>query len=464
MRRRGTRVAGPALAFVLVLVVSACAGDDPPDRAATASIRIVNQNLLHGTACPADSDRCDLPGRAGLFVRQLERARCPEIVAIEEANTTTERALRTHLPGTCKYRMIYDGDPSQDRELFLTTLRVGASERLRLAGPLRTAYRISLGSEAGPVEVIATHLASSSDDRPCDSSTCPRPCRATDSINTCQARQIVETLREDPPSARTITIVTGDLNATPTEPTIRALTDAGLIDTHLAVGNAECDPVTGAECTSGRIDDALTDLTNPQSRQTERIDYVFVRPSPRCRIGKPTGVFAAAGGPTRGDGLVFPADHSAVEATLRCRTTAADRAAPIRPRTTASTRPADASANPAVADAVTAAFTNLFAPNPDPDAQLSTLENAAALRESFIARKQAVGPLADRTAVRIDSFDRATPDAVDVTFSILLDGNVVLDALPGRAVRVDGRWLVSTETYCQVATLGVDTIPEACTR
>ena len=64
--------------------------------------------------------------------------------------------------------------------------------------------------------------------------------------------------------------------------------------------------------------------------------------------------------------------------------------------------------------------------------------------------------------MRIDSFDRATADTVDVTFSILLNGAVVLDALPGQAKLVDGKWLVTTKTYCQVATLGVDTIPEAC--
>lgn len=111
---------------------------------------------------------------------------------------------------------------------------------------------------------------------------------------------------------------------------------------------------------------------------------------------------------------------------------------------------------------MTAAFEGLFAPNPDADAQLANLEGGAALRDSFIARKQEVGALADRTSVRIDSFDGATDDTVDVTFSILIDGAAVLDALPGQAKRIDGRWLVSTASYCQVATLGVQTIPEGC--
>jgi endonuclease/exonuclease/phosphatase family metal-dependent hydrolase len=461
------------LVAVLVLVTAACSsgssseseggsGGDSGGGTTTATIRVVNQNLLHGTACPADSNRCDLPGRVALFLRQLSRAKCPEVVAIEEGNRRTVTELRKGL-GACDYHLVYDDDPGQDREIVLTTLRVGASERLRLPGPLRTAYRVSLGSDAGPVDLIATHLASSSDDRPCDASTCPTPCTASDSLNTCQARQIVTTSREDPSGTRAITLLAGDLNAKPDEPTIAALTEARLVDTHLAIGNAECDPATGAQCTSGRVDDSLVDMTNPQSEQSERIDYVFLRPIARCRVVRPTGVFAAAGGPMRGDRLVFPADHSAVEASIRCRTTAADRNAPIRPHVTPSTsRPPGTKVTPAVKAGVTAAFDGLFAPNPDPDAQLSHLENGAALRDSFLARRAQVGELANQTSVRIDSFDRATAGAVDVTFSILISGAVVLDALPGQAKLVDGTWFVTTKTYCQVATLGVDTIPEPC--
>ncbi len=454
------------LVVAMTLVVAACSsggGNDASGAATVGTVRVVNQNLLHGTACPAGSNRCDLPGRVALFLRQLERARCPEIVAIEEGNDRTVTELRRGLD-RCGYELVYDDtDQSQDREIVLTTLRVRGSERLRLAGPLRTAYRVRLGSDVGPVDLVATHLASSSDDRPCDRSTCPPPCRVTDSVNTCQARQIVQTLAEDPPSARTVTIVTGDLNAEPDEPTIAALTDAGLVDTHLVIGNAECDPATGAECTSGRVDDSLVDMTNPASKQTERIDYVFLRPIERCTIVRPTGVFAAAGGPTRGDALVFPADHSAVEATVRCRTTAADRKEAAGRLGAVSTTTAPAAEVPqATKDAVTAAFTGLFAPNPDADAQLSHLENGAALKESFLARKAQVGELANKTSVRIDSFDGATDDTVDVTFSLLIDGAVVLDALPGQAKLVDDRWLVATQSYCQVATLGVTDIPEAC--
>ena len=206
-------------------------------------------------------------------------------------------------------------------------------------------------------------------------------------------------------------------------------------------------------------------MKNARSKQSERIDYVFFVPTARCRIVTPTGVFAAKGGPVTNalDNLVFPADHNAVIATIRCHTTKADlsRSNSVR-STTTTTAPAGLLA-PATVGSVLTAFRTLFEPNPNPDAQLATLENGAALRDSFLARKQQVGDLANRTSVRLDSLRRgATPDIVDVTFSIMIDGNVVLDALPGQARLVGGHWLVTTKTYCQVATLGIDTVPEAC--
>jgi endonuclease/exonuclease/phosphatase family metal-dependent hydrolase len=462
MRRTG----GAVLAIVLAIASSGwgdAAGAAGGDGAKTATVRVVNQNLLHGTACAPTSNRCDLPARVALFLRQLARAKCPTIVAIEEGNATTERQLRRRLPGRCRYRIVSDkNDQSQDREIVLTTGRVLGRERRRLAGPLRTAYWVRIGTAAGPVDLVATHLASGSDDRPCDASTCPPPCEPSDTLNACQGRQAAQLLRRVQ-GRHAIAVLAGDLNAEPDEPTIAHIRASGLVDTHDRIGNPECDPTTGAQCTSGRIDDSLAELRNPANKQTERIDYVFVRPIARCRVVRPTGVFAARGGPGREHGLVYPSDHSAVEATLRCRTTAADRAAARKVLTTTTTAAGTAkSISPSVRRDVTAAFTGLFAPNPDPDAQLAYLENGAAMKEAFIARREQVGEMADQTSARIDSFDGATKDTVDVTFSVLVAGAVVLDALPGQAKLIDGKWLVSTQSFCQVATLGVDTIPEPC--
>ena len=460
---RAVRRAGVLLA-ILVFIAVGCRGSGSTAKAtaATHSIRVVNQNLLHGNACPAESDRCDLPDRVHLFIRQLERANCPEVVAIEEGNQRTAAELqRGHVSRRCPYRLVFDDDPGQDREIVLTTNRVLGRERRRLAGPLRTAYWVRVATDAGPFDLVATHLASGSDDRPCDAATCPPPCEVADTLNACQGRQAVAFL-DEMRGPRSVAVLAGDLNAKPDEPTITAITSAGLVDTHLAAHYPECDTSRGTNCTSGRADNVMTDMLD-NGRQHERIDYILVIPNRRCTVSRPSGIFAANGGPIDpDDGLMQPSDHSGVQATLRCRTSAADLAAskPVPSTTTTTTSEGPVASEDR--DAITAAFTTLFAPNSDPDAQLAALENAAALRDSFIARKQQVGDLATRTGVRIDSFDGQTSDVVRVTFSIMIDGNVVLDALPGQAKLVRGHWLVTTKTYCQVATLGVDTIPEAC--
>lgn len=462
--RRG---AAAAITAVVVLV-SACSSDDASDKAAPkaepARVRVVSQNLLHGIACAPDTDRCRLPDRVALFAAQLAEAGCPELVAIQEANAETVELLEKELAGVCgdRYRIVWDDDPGVDREVVLTTDRVLGTERVRLAGPLRTALWVRVATDVGPVDLVATHLASSSDDRPCDASTCPPPCAVTDTLNTCQARQAADLLdaRRAP---RSVGVLAGDLNAQPGEPTLEVLRERGYVDTHVAVGNPPCEPETGAQCTSGRIDDSLADMTDASSLQTERIDFVMLATRRDCRVVRPTGVFAPEGGPGVAGDLIHPADHSGVEATLRCATTAADRAAAKARRDVATTSTTVAAAiDPATRAAVTTAFETVFTGGTDAETKLSALEDADALRESFVARMAAVGELATRTTVRMDSMRAAGPDAVEVTYSILLDGAVVLDALPGRAVRAGNTWLVSRATYCDVATLGVDEIPEPC--
>jgi hypothetical protein len=86
------------------------------------------------------------------------------------------------------------------------------------------------------------------------------------------------------------------------------------------------------------------------------------------------------------------------------------------------------------------------------------------LRESLIARYSDPGiqAIADQIRVRIDSMTQTSDDRVEVVYSILLDESAVLDHLPGAAVREGDQWLVSRRTYCEVATQGLDTIPEPC--
>jgi endonuclease/exonuclease/phosphatase family metal-dependent hydrolase len=455
----------PAFA-ALLLVLAGCSGDDGGSdaRPESASVRVVSQNLLHGTACPEDSDRCDLPARAALFVDQLEAADCPDLVSLQEANQQTVDALTPLLGDVCggAYEVVGADDPSLDREVVLSTEPIVGSERIDLAGPLRTALWVRAATDVGLVDYVSTHLASGSDDRPCDEATCPPPCEPPEPINTCQARQVVE-LALERATPDTVVVLGGDLNAPPGSPTIAVVTQAAFVDTHLDAGNAECDPDTGEQCTSGRVDDAMTDLVDPESRQTERIDFLFVGGGRDCESVDPTGLFN--GEPADGD-LAFPSDHTGVEVTLRCTTTTEQvqsastaTVATTTPTTTATLDVVDGE----VAAAITQAFTNVFDGTvTDPEVKLASLEDAEALRQSFLESYEATREVAAGIRVRIDSISPVDESHADVTYTLLLDGSPVLDHLPGGAVLVDGTWLVSLRTYCDVSTQGVDEIPEPC--
>jgi endonuclease/exonuclease/phosphatase family metal-dependent hydrolase len=457
------------VALLLVAAVPACSGggsgDDPATTAAT--VHVVSQNLLHGIACPPETDGCDLPARVELFARQLDEGGCPDLVGLQEANERTVSLLREELPAVCDggYEIVSDDDAGLDREVVLTTRPVLGTRRVRLAGPLRTALWVRVAADVGVVDFVSTHLASASDDRPCDPETCPPPCDGDERVNACQARQLAEFAAEVAGDA-SVVVVGGDLNAQPGEPAIERLLAAGYVDTHLAAGNTECDAGTGESCTSGRADDRMDDLTDPTSQQAVRIDFVLVGGARACTAEGPTGLFNAEPASPAVEGLVFPSDHTGVEATLRCDTTARQReeatGASVTTTSTSTAAPAG-EVDEATRTAVTDAFRTLFDGDiTDVDAKLAALEDGEILRPFFLATYAAQGDLVERIRVRIDGIEPVDADHANVTYSLLLDGSPVLDHLEGSAVRVNGRWLVSRRTYCDVSTQGVPEIPPPC--
>lgn len=458
------RMSIPA-AVVFLAVASGCSsGSEDRVTPVEPTVNVVSQNLLHGTACAQDSDRCDLPARVELFVQQLAAGGCPQLVSVQEANQRTVDLLRSSSAEVCggTYEVVWDGDPSLDREVVLTTEPVLGSRRIRLAGPLRTALWVRVAAEVGVVDYVSSHLASGSDDRPCDAATCPAPCEITDSLNTCQARQVVQ-FAQEVATPESVVVIGGDLNAQPDDPTIAAITESGFVDSHLDTGNAECDPETGAQCTSGRIDDSLSDLQDPASRQSERIDYLFVSAQRDCSPVEPTGLFN--GEPARGP-LAYPSDHTGVQATLRCPTTSEqiDTAARATvPSVATTTTTASTPAGAETVAAITDAYTNLFDGSvTDIEVKLGSLESAEELRPFFVDSYEATRDIAAGIRVRIDAIDVVDATHADVTYTLLLDGAAVLDHLPGGAVNIDGRWLVTRRTYCDVSTQGAATIPEPC--
>jgi endonuclease/exonuclease/phosphatase family metal-dependent hydrolase len=472
----GVRRGAFAIGLVALLCTAALTGcdsggskasSDDPSTATKQRVTVVAQNLLHGLACAPDTNRCHLPQRVQLFTRQLTEAGCPPVVSVEEADPVMIGYLKGEAPKVCdgKYELVGTEDPSSDREVILTTLPVLGWARTHLAGPLRTALWVRMKAALGPLDVVATHLASDSDNRPCDSSTCPAPCRADDSLNTCQGRQAARHLAGQL-APESVGVLMGDLNAKPGDATITALKADGLVDTFIKAGNPECDATTGVGCTGGRQDADLSDLTNATSKQQERIDYVFLTTKRKCSVAKSSGLFAAAPASPPLDGLVFAADHTGVQAEITCATTAADLAAARAVTSSSTTSTTKAAAVDAeTTAAVTKAFETVFnGGGGDIESRLTSLQDADQLRESFIARYEdpAVKSIADGIRARIDSIEQVDSKNVNVTYSILLNGATVLDHLPGAAVRGGDRWLVTRRTYCQVATLGQATVPEPC--
>ncbi|HEX2737982.1 MAG TPA: hypothetical protein VHP57_07590 [Acidimicrobiia bacterium] len=458
-----------AAMVVVAVALAACSSSSSGDkaRAKSESVTAVSQNILHGAACAADTDRCHAPDRVALFTRQLAEANCPQLVGVQEANQGIVDLFRESLPRICngKYRIVSDADPSLDREVVFTTLPVLGSQRIRLAGPLRTAFWVRVAAPVGAVEFVTTHLSSGSDDRPCDRQTCPKPCKANDKVGTCEARQVVDWI-DKVRVPDDVVIFGGDLNAKPNEPIAGVIRDSGAIDTHLAAKNPECNPTTGAECTSGRVDTDMSDLTNGSSRQTERIDYLWLLTKRTCTIGKPTGLFNATPATNGPGGLAFPSDHTGVTATVVCPTAAQQRAAANKATVTTKAPTATTVAgavDPAVTAAITTAFQTVFNGDvTDIDAKLAAIEDGNKLRASFIDNYNKTKEIASKIRVRIDALKLKDASHADVTYTLLLENAAVLDHLPGAAVREDGHWLVSRRTYCDVSTQGATTIPEPC--
>jgi hypothetical protein len=129
---------------------------------------------------------------------------------------------------------------------------------------------------------------------------------------------------------------------------------------------------------------------------------------------------------------------------------------------TTTTRAAEVDA--ATAAAITKAYETVFNGGGTIETRLRSLQDADALRDSFVARYSdpAIKNVVDRVKVRIDSLPPVDDTHVDVVYSILLDSAAVLDHVQGGAVQDGGKWLVSKDAYCQVASLGQSTVPEPC--
>jgi endonuclease/exonuclease/phosphatase family metal-dependent hydrolase len=332
--RRGYVIAALGLALLAAGVTPAAAGAGSGEGGSPADLRVVNFNVLHGVLCAPESDGCQLPDRMALLGQRLEDAECPQIVGLQEVSRRVGR-LVAKLPviDACDYEIVFGRPDALDQELVLTTLDVKAKKVVELVGNLRTASRVELTSPLGPVVLVVTHQdgdiapGEPGADATCTEEVCPPPCAPGSPFLACQTAVAADLAdRGRPP--RAIRILMGDFNVTPASARIQGLVADGWIDTHLAAGNPECDPATGVGCTAGRRDDVVDDMKDPASRQQERIDFMLVKPPPRCSAafdpdadadadGLGTGIWddAVTEGP---GGMVFVSDHSATSLDLSC--------------------------------------------------------------------------------------------------------------------------------------------------
>ena len=311
---------------------SAGAGSSPRV-APKADLRIVTMNILHGITCPNAPDDCQGDDRIALLGQQLQAAKCPQVVALEEiAPRTYDRLAAAPWVKQCKYNIVWHNMPSTDRELVLTTLRVTKQKLTVLAGNFRSAYRVDLRSKLGPLVLVVSHQDGDpepGDPKPCNPAECPPECPAEITLSDCQTNQ-AKAIASEGGDSKTIRVLTGDFNVTAASQRYQSIVADGWVDSHLAAGNPECDPATGAECTSGRQDMNTDDLKNPASKETERIDFVFVKAPRSCKVrfdtpkdrdkdGLGTGLFADQPAPNGPGGLVYLSDHTGVGADLSCR-------------------------------------------------------------------------------------------------------------------------------------------------
>src|SRR5438045_5046937 len=120
--------------------VSSAGASSAPRGAPQGDLRLVTMNTLHGIVCPNSPDDCQGDDRIALLGRQLQAAKCPPVVALEEISERMYgRISAAPWVDQCKYKVVWHDMPSTDRELVLTTLPVTSQKLTILAGNFRSA-------------------------------------------------------------------------------------------------------------------------------------------------------------------------------------------------------------------------------------------------------------------------------------------------------------------------------------
>jgi hypothetical protein len=327
------------LAVALALVIAAC-GDDH-EAALRPGVTVASLNILNGLRCPAESLQCRLEDRVDLFFRWVGAAGCPDVVTVQEVlGVRVAELIEEGAAVACAFPYLRVSDPAQI--VILSRYEAESRSSVVLHGGVRMVSHARLRQPLGLIDVFTTHLAAGID-RGSDACgpVCPAACVAVaaHSNRDCQAVQVVDFVARTHDLA-TPAIVTGDFNARPDTFEYRHLIAAGWTDAYLFAGNPECDAASGVGCTSGREDQALSDLESPADGTDRRIDYIFIVPPAADPVlcehaidsardddgdGVATHIFANEPNPfadTCGplpQAICWPSDHKGMQADVNCR-------------------------------------------------------------------------------------------------------------------------------------------------
>ncbi len=323
-----------ALALVFGIVVSGLVltSGSSNARAKAPTLRVVNFNLLHGVFCAAETNYCQSPDRVKLLATQLEAAKCPEIVGLQEINANLNNLIKKIQPKFCQgnYRMVFTTPRSLDTEQVLTTLPVKSTKVVKLAGRFRTASLVVLKSALGNVALVVTHQDGDPEAAPLSGGCkgCLPPCTEGTSLFQCQT-DVAVNLAEQVKGKVALRVLMGDFNVSSASSRYKSIIAKGWVDSFLSAGNSECASDTGINCTSGRDDKSIEVLKDPNAKQSDRIDFIFVKSTTNCSVafdssndsnnnGLGTELFGSQPAVDGPGGLVWASDHTGVAADVYC--------------------------------------------------------------------------------------------------------------------------------------------------
>jgi|SRR5215208_4322373 len=113
----------------------------------------------------------------------------------------------------------------------------------------------------------------------------------------------------------------------------------------------------------------------------------------------------------------------------------------------------------AATEEITQNFVAVFNPQLSIDERVSYLEDGQELKSLVEQQYQILGPQATQASAQVDDVTVNDDGTATVTFQILLSGVPVVPTT-GTAVLVDGKWLVSKATVCDLIALAGTTPPE----